>query len=83
MSDPVLIDRLQFTLTITFHYPNLLPAREGNPNSLTIDNAAAGPHALKSALIWWPLGMVLAGVYFVYAYRMFFRGGPKPQLGTE
>jgi cytochrome d ubiquinol oxidase subunit II len=64
-------------------YPNLLPAREGNPNSLTIDNAAAGSHTLKSALIWWPLGMVLAGVYFVYAYRMFFRSGAKPQLGTE
>jgi cytochrome bd ubiquinol oxidase subunit II len=64
-------------------YPNLLPAREGNPNSLTIDNAAAGSHTLKTALVWWPLGMALAAVYFVYAYRMFFRGGPKPQLGTE
>ena len=28
-------------------YPNLLPAREGNPNSLTVDNAAAGSHTLK------------------------------------
>jgi cytochrome d ubiquinol oxidase subunit II len=64
-------------------YPNLLPAREGNPNSLTVDNAAAGSHTLKTALVWWPLGMVLAAVYFVYAYRMFFRAGAKPQLGTE
>jgi cytochrome d ubiquinol oxidase subunit II len=64
-------------------YPNLLPAREGNPNSLTVDNAAAGSHTLKSALIWWPIGMVLAAVYFVFAYRMFFRSAGKPQLGTD
>jgi len=54
-------------------YPNVLPAREGNPHSLTIDNAAAGSHTLKVALFWWPFAMVLAGVYFVFAYRMFFR----------
>jgi cytochrome d ubiquinol oxidase subunit II len=64
-------------------YPNLLPAREGNPHSLTIDNAAAGSGTLKAALIWWPIGMALAAVYFVYAYRMFFRAAPKPQLGTD
>jgi cytochrome d ubiquinol oxidase subunit II len=64
-------------------YPNVLPAREGNPNSLTIDNAAAGSHTLKVALFWWPLGMLLAAVYFVFAYRMFFRGEPKPQLRTD
>jgi cytochrome d ubiquinol oxidase subunit II len=64
-------------------YPNLLPAREGNPNSLTIDNAAAGSHTLKIGLFWWPMGMLLAAVYFVYAYRMFFRGPAKPHLGTD
>jgi len=64
-------------------YPNLLPAREGNPHSLTIDNAAAGSGTLKAALVWWPLGMVLAAAYFVFAYRMFFRAAPKPQLGTD
>lgn len=54
-------------------YPNLVAAREGNPHSLTVDNAAAGSHTPKAALIWWPLGMALAAVYFVFAYRMFFR----------
>jgi len=54
-------------------YPNLLPAREGNPHSLTVDNAAAGSQTLKAALIWWPIGMALAAVYFAFAYRMFFR----------
>jgi len=64
-------------------YPDILPARAGHPHSLTIDNAPAGHGTLKAALIWWPLGMVLAAVYFVYAYRMFFRGNPAPQLGGD
>ena len=64
-------------------YPNLLPAREGNPNSLTVHNAAAGDHTLQVALVWWPLGMIIAAVYFTYAYRWFFRGSEKPQLGTD
>jgi cytochrome d ubiquinol oxidase subunit II len=64
-------------------YPNLLPARDGQPHSLTVDNAAAGSHTLKAALIWWPIGMALAAVYFIFAYRMFFRSAGKPQLGTD
>jgi cytochrome d ubiquinol oxidase subunit II len=60
-------------------YPAILPARHGRPHSLTIDNAAAGSHALNTAIVWWPVGMVLAGVYFVFAYRMFFRAGPQQQ----
>jgi cytochrome bd-type quinol oxidase subunit 2 len=63
-------------------YPNVLPARDGDPYSLTIHNAAAGEHTLRSALVWWPLGMALAAVYFVYAYRLFFRAEP-PQIGSE
>ena len=54
-------------------YPNILPAHEGRPYSLTIDNAAAGHNSLTTALVWWPIGMALAVVYFVFAYRMFFR----------
>jgi cytochrome d ubiquinol oxidase subunit II len=61
-------------------YPDILPARQGDPHSLTIDNAAAGDHGLKVALVWWPLGMVLAAIYFTFAYRMFFGGGkPNPK----
>ena len=59
-------------------YPNVLPAHDGHPNSLTVHNAAAGDHTLKVAIVWWPIGMALAAVYFFYAYRLFFRGGsPK------
>jgi cytochrome bd ubiquinol oxidase subunit II len=54
-------------------YPYILPAREGEPHGLTAQAAASGSHALKAGLIWYPLGMALAVVYFVFAYRMFFR----------
>jgi cytochrome bd ubiquinol oxidase subunit II len=58
-------------------YPNVLPARDGNPNSLTVDNAAAGDTALEIAIVWWSFGMLLAVGYFVFAYRLFFRrSGP-------
>ena len=63
-------------------YPNLLPARGGDAHSLTVHNAAAGDHALTTALVWWPLGMVLAVVYFTFAYRMFFRAG-APAIGSQ
>ena len=56
-------------------YPKILPARDGHPFSLTVHNAAAGSHSLHTALIWWPIGMVLAGVYFTFAYRWFFGSG--------
>lgn len=54
-------------------YPNVLPSRDGRPFGLTVHSAAAGHHSLTTALVWWPLGMALAIVYFVYAYRMLFR----------
>lgn len=57
-------------------YPNLLPARDGMANSLTVDNAIAGNTVLTTALVWWPLGIALAGVYFVYAYRLLFGTAP-------
>jgi len=53
-------------------YPNILPSRDGRPFGLTIELAAAGHHSLTTALVWWPLGIVLALVYFTYAYRMLF-----------
>jgi cytochrome bd ubiquinol oxidase subunit II len=54
-------------------YPNVLPAREGEPHSLTLDNGIAGDTVLNTALIWWPLALALACVYFVLAYRMLIR----------
>jgi cytochrome d ubiquinol oxidase subunit II len=63
-------------------YPSILPARQGRPFGLTVDNAASGHHALTTAIVWWPLGMVLAAVYFVFAYRMFFRRADPPRVGS-
>jgi cytochrome bd ubiquinol oxidase subunit II len=63
-------------------YPNLLPAREGRPFGLTLHNAVAGDTVLTTALVWWPLAMALAGLYLVYAYRMFFRARSDPRLGS-
>lgn len=62
-------------------YPNVLPARDNHPYGLTVHNAAAGHHGLVTAAVWWPLGMVLAAVYFTFAYRMFFKGEKRPELG--
>jgi cytochrome d ubiquinol oxidase subunit II len=57
-------------------YPDLLPARQGRPFSLTIDNAAAAAHSLDVAIVWFPIGMVLAASYFTYSYRTLFRSPP-------
>jgi cytochrome d ubiquinol oxidase subunit II len=51
-------------------YPMVLPARD-RVHNLTITNAKAADYGLKIGLIWWVIGMLLATVYFVYAYRSF------------
>jgi cytochrome d ubiquinol oxidase subunit II len=58
-------------------YPNVLPAHDNHPFGLTVHNAATGHQALVIATVWWPIWMALAAVYFVFAYRMFFRAEPK------
>jgi cytochrome bd ubiquinol oxidase subunit II len=57
-------------------YPSILPAREHHPFGLTVHNAASSDHALRVALFWWPVGIVLAIVYFTLAYRLFMRSTP-------
>lgn len=59
-------------------YPYILPARQGQPYGLTVDNAASGHHALTTAIFWWPVGIVLAAVYFAFAYRLWFRAPQAP-----
>jgi cytochrome d ubiquinol oxidase subunit II len=58
-------------------YPDVLPAVDP-ANSLTITNAASPPYGLLVGLAWWSIGMVLAAIYFVLIYRMFWG---KVQLG--
>jgi cytochrome bd ubiquinol oxidase subunit II len=54
-------------------YPYVLPSRAGDRFGLTVDNAATGTHALTIATFWWPVGIVLALVYFTLAYGLFLR----------
>jgi cytochrome d ubiquinol oxidase subunit II len=52
-------------------YPNVLPAVDP-ANSLTIVNAASPQYGLLVGLAWWSIGMVLAAIYFVMVYRLFW-----------
>jgi len=52
-------------------YPLVLPAV--NPAySLTIYNASASPYAQAVGLVWWSIGMVLAILYLILTYRLFW-----------
>jgi cytochrome bd ubiquinol oxidase subunit II len=52
-------------------YPTVLPAV--NPaHSLTITNAAASSYSLGVGLIWWMIGILLAALYFVLTYWLFW-----------
>ena len=57
-------------------YPYVLPASTNPEYSLTIYNTAAGEYGLRVGLVWWILGMILAGVYFTYLFYT-FRGKVK------
>ncbi|ACO33436.1 MULTISPECIES: cytochrome d ubiquinol oxidase subunit II [Acidobacterium] len=52
-------------------YPILLPSSSSPQTDLTIANSQAGPYTLHVGLIWWIIGMALAGGYFVTSYWMF------------
>lgn len=52
-------------------YPMVLPASTNPAWSLTIYNTKAGAYGLKIGLVWWMIGMALAGAYFVWTYRNF------------
>jgi hypothetical protein len=51
-------------------------------HSRALPHRGGGDQALTTALVWWPLGMLLAAVYFTFAYRLFFRAGP-PGIGAQ
>ena len=52
-------------------YPSVLPAV--NPaSSLTIQNASGSQYGQTVGLVWWIIGMVLAIIYFVFTYRLFW-----------
>ena len=52
-------------------YPNVLPSTLGAEHNLTIWNTAAQSYGLRVGVIWWPIGMGLSTIYFIYLYRSF------------
>ena len=52
-------------------YPVLLPSSGDPARSLTVTMAATGAHAMRIALIWWPIAFVLVAASFTHLYRTF------------
>jgi cytochrome bd ubiquinol oxidase subunit II len=52
-------------------YPIVLPSASDPALNLTIYNTAAGAHGLTVGLVWWTVGIIIAGGYFVFLYRSF------------
>lgn len=61
-------------------YPYVLPAVDPQ-NSLTIYNASGSLYGQTVGLVWWIFGMLLAIIYFVFTYRLFW--GKVRVVGTE
>jgi len=52
-------------------FPVLLYSTLGEANSLTAGAASAGHGSLMMALIWWPFGLALSVVYFIFISRRY------------
>jgi cytochrome d ubiquinol oxidase subunit II len=57
--------------TMAGNFPHWLRSTLDPAHSLTASNAAAEAHALRVGIVWWMIGILLAGGYFVYVYRSF------------
>lgn len=61
-------------------FPLVLPASTDPQHSLSVFNTAAPRYGLSVGLIWWTIGMIIAGGYFIYLFHS-FRG--KVSLSAE
>jgi cytochrome d ubiquinol oxidase subunit II len=52
-------------------YPMVLPAVH-RAYSLTISNASGSLYGQTVGLIWWSIGILLAALYFIFTYRLFW-----------
>jgi cytochrome d ubiquinol oxidase subunit II len=57
--------------TMTGNYPFWLRSTLDASNSLGAANTAAQSYALQVGLVWWTVGITLAGAYFVYVFHSF------------
>jgi cytochrome bd ubiquinol oxidase subunit II len=62
-------------------FPLVLPA-VNRANSLTIYNASASQYGLTVGLVWWCIGIVLAAIYFIFTYRLFWGKIHVPDVET-
>ncbi|MBI5280220.1 MAG: cytochrome d ubiquinol oxidase subunit II [Candidatus Solibacter usitatus] len=61
-------------------FPNLLPANSNPAFSLTVQNASAAEYGLRTGLIWFTPGIILAVSYAVFLYGR-FAGKVQPADG--
>jgi cytochrome bd ubiquinol oxidase subunit II len=52
-------------------FPVMLHSTLSPDDSMTAYTAAANANSLQAALIWWPIGFVLAAIYFVFISRRY------------
>jgi cytochrome bd ubiquinol oxidase subunit II len=57
--------------TMTGNYPVWLRSTLDPAHNLTTANSASESCALLIGLIWWAIGITLAGAYFYYVFRSF------------
>ena len=50
-------------------YPVWLRSTIDPAHSLTATNSASNSYGLQVALVWWTIGIALAGAYFVYLFH--------------
>jgi cytochrome d ubiquinol oxidase subunit II len=55
--------------TMAGTYPDWLRSTVDPAHNLTAPNSAAKSYGLQVALVWWTVGMALAGAYFAYLFR--------------
>jgi cytochrome d ubiquinol oxidase subunit II len=71
-----------FASTMAGTYPVWLRSTIDPAYSLTAANSAAQSYGLQVALVWWTVGIALAGGYFVYLFRS-VRGKVVSGAGEE
>jgi cytochrome d ubiquinol oxidase subunit II len=57
--------------TIVGNYPFWLRSTLNPDHSLTAANSASENYALQVGIVWWTIGMILAGGYFAYVFHSF------------
>jgi cytochrome d ubiquinol oxidase subunit II len=63
-------------------FPVILRSTVAPENSVTAYNSVTDAYGLRSALIWWPLALMLTVGYFLFIYR-FYRGKVRVDADSQ